>query len=44
LKGEEPYKGQVMIVQKSFHLLGVVGFESEKYAENLLGDFVNSVK
>jgi hypothetical protein len=44
LKGEDPYKGQVIVVQKSFYLLGVVGFEKERYAENLLGDFVNSVK
>ena len=44
LKGEDRYKGQVFIVQKSFYLLGVVGYEREKYAENLLGDFVNSVK
>ena len=44
LKGEDRYKGQVFIVQKSFYLLGVVGFERERYTEDLLGDFVKSVK
>ena len=30
LKGEDPYQGKVMVVQKGFYLLGVVGFEEEE--------------
>ena len=44
LKGEDPYQGKVMVVQKGFYLLGVVGFEKEEDGENLLAEFVREVK
>ena len=44
LKGEDPYQGKVMVVQKGFYLLGVVGFEKEEEGENLLAEFVREVK
>jgi len=44
LKGEDPYQGKVMVVQKGFYLLGAVGFEKEEDGENRLAEFVREVK
>lgn len=44
LKGEDPYQGKVIVLQKGFYLLGVVGFEKEENAENLLTEFIKSIK
>jgi hypothetical protein len=44
LKGEDPYQGKVMVVQKGFYLLGVVGFEKEEDGENRLAEFMGNVK
>lgn len=44
LKGEDPYQGKVMILQKGFYLLGGVGFEKEEDAVNRLAEFVKNVK
>ncbi|OGP95318.1 MAG: hypothetical protein A2157_14785 [Deltaproteobacteria bacterium RBG_16_47_11] len=44
LKGEDPYQGKVMVLQKGFYLLGVVGFEKEEDGENRLAEFVKNVK
>jgi len=44
LKGEDPYQGKFIVLQKGFYLLGAVGFEKEEYAENLLAEFVKNVK
>jgi len=44
LKGEDPYQGKVMVVQKGFYLLGAVGFEKEKDGEDLLAEFMREVK
>jgi len=44
LKGEDPYQGKVMVVQKGFYLLGVVGFEKGEEGENLLAEFMREVK
>ena len=44
LKGEDPYQGKVIVLQKGFYLLGVVGFEKEEEAENRLAEFVKNVK
>jgi hypothetical protein len=44
LKGEDPYQGKVMVVQKGFYLVGVVGFEKEEEGENLLTEFMREVK
>jgi hypothetical protein len=44
LKGEDPYQGKVIILQKGFYLLGVIGFEKEEDAENRLKEFSEKVK
>ena len=44
LKGEDPYQGKVIVIQKGFHLLGAVGFEKEEDAENRLAEFIKNVK
>ena len=44
LKGEDPYQGKVIVLQKGFYLLGVAGFEKEKEAENRLAEFMKNVK
>jgi hypothetical protein len=44
LKGEDPYQGKVIVLQKGFYLLGIVGFEKEEEAENRLAEFVKNVK
>jgi hypothetical protein len=44
LKGEDPYQGKVIVLQKGFYLLGVVGFEKEEVGENRLAEFMKNVK
>jgi Family of unknown function (DUF6599) len=44
LKGEDPYQGKVLVHQKGFYLLGVVGFEKEEDGENRLAEFTREVK
>jgi len=44
LKGEDLYQGKVIVLQKGFYLLGIVGFEKEEEAENRLAEFVKNVK
>ena len=44
LKGEDPYQGKVMVVQKGSYLLGIVGFEEEEDGENRLAEFMRKVK
>jgi len=44
LKGEDPYHGKVIVLQKGFYLLGVVGFEKEEDGENRLAEFMREVK
>ena len=44
LKGEDPYQGKVMVVQKGPYLLGIVGFEKEEDGENRLAEFMKKVK
>ena len=44
LKGEDPYQGKVIVLQKGFYLLGAVGFEKEEDAENRLAEFIKNVK
>lgn len=43
-KGEDPYQGKVIVLQKGFYLLGAVGFEKEEDAENRLAEFMKNVK
>ncbi len=44
LKGEDPYQGKVIVVHKGSYLVGVVGFEKEEYAENLLTEFMRNIR
>jgi hypothetical protein len=44
LKGEDPYQGKIIVLQKGFYLLGAVGFEKEEEAENRLAEFMKNVK
>jgi hypothetical protein len=44
LKGEDPYQGKVIVLQKGFYLLGVVGFEREEEGEARLMEFLKRVK
>jgi hypothetical protein len=44
LKGEDPYHGKLIVLQKGFYLVGVVGFEKEEDGENRLAEFVKKVK
>jgi hypothetical protein len=43
-RGEDPYQGNVIILQKRSYLLGVIGFEQEKDAENHLAQFMKNIK
>jgi hypothetical protein len=43
LRGEDPYQGKVIVLQKGFYLLGVVGFQKEE-GENRLAEFIKAVK
>ena len=44
LKGEDPYRGKVIVVSKGFYLAGIIGFENVKSAENLLEVFVKNIQ
>ena len=44
LKGEDPYQGKVIVLQKGFYLLGVAGFEKEEEGEARLMEFLKRVK
>jgi hypothetical protein len=43
-RGEDPYKGRIIGLQKGPYVLGAVGFEREGEAENLLADFLKNIK
>ncbi len=44
LKGEDTYKGKIIVLQKGFYLAGAIGFENDKYAEDRLAEFVTQIK
>jgi hypothetical protein len=44
LKGEDPYRGKVIVVSKGFYLAGMIGFENLKRAEKLLEEFVKIIE
>ena len=44
LRGEDPYRGKVIVVPKGFYLAGIVGFQNLKSAENLLQEFVKNIQ
>ena len=43
-RGEDPYQGNVIILQKGSYLLGVIGFGKGKDAENRLKEFIEKAK
>ena len=43
-RGEDPYKGQIIMMQKGPYLLGVLGFEREEEGESLLKELIKNVK
>mgnify|MGYP001029502710 CR=1 FL=1 len=43
-KGGDPYHGKLIVLQKGFYLVGVVGFEKEEYAKNLLTEFMRNIR
>jgi hypothetical protein len=44
LKGEDPYRGKVILVAKGLHLAGVIGFGNDKDGENLLTAFLRNIR
>lgn len=44
LKGEDAYRGKVIIVPKGLYLTGVVGFKDDRNSENLLVEFIQNIK
>jgi hypothetical protein len=44
LKGEDPYQGRVIIVQKGQYLLGIAGFEKEKTVEDHFKEFIRNTR
>jgi hypothetical protein len=44
LRGEDPYRGKVILVPKGFYLAGIIGFENLKSAEKLLEEFVKNIR
>ncbi len=44
LRGEDPYKGKVLVVQKRVHLAGIAGFENEKEAEDRLEEMLKKIR
>lgn len=43
-RGEDPYKGKIIGLQKGPHLLGATGFEREKDAEDLMAEFLKRIE
>jgi hypothetical protein len=44
LIGEDPYRGKVIVVPKSFYLAGIIGFENVESAEKLLEEFIKNIR
>ena len=44
LKGEDPNRGKVIVVQKAFYLVGITGFNSVGHAEKLLEEFIKNIQ
>jgi hypothetical protein len=44
LKGEDPYQGQVLIVPKGSHLLGIAGFEKEESVEDRFKELIKNTR
>jgi hypothetical protein len=44
LKGEDPYRGKILLVPKGNYLLGAAGFKDDKEAENRLAEFIKNMR
>jgi hypothetical protein len=44
IRGEDPYQGKVLVLQKGVYLLGMVDFEKEDESEKVLFEFARNVK
>ena len=44
LRGEDPYKGNVFVVQKGPYLVGIAGFTGEREARNRLEKLLGNIK
>ena len=44
LRGEDPYRGKIILVPKGFYLAGIIGFENVKNAEKLLEELVKNIR
>jgi len=44
IRGEDAYRGHVIIMQKGAYLLGVVGFKKKEERESLLKEFLKNIK
>jgi hypothetical protein len=44
LRGEDPYRGKVILVPKGFYLAGIIGFDNVRNAEKLLEELVKNIR
>jgi len=44
LKGEDPYRGRILIVPKGNYLVGAAGFKNDKEAEDRLAELIKNMK
>lgn len=44
LRGEDPYRGKIILVPKGFYLAGIIGFDNVRNAEKLLEELVNNIR
>jgi hypothetical protein len=44
LTGEDPYQGEIIILQKDFYLLGAVGFRTKEDGKSRLAEFIKNIK
>ena len=44
LRGEDPYRGKIILVPKGFYLAGIIGFDNVRTAEKLLEELVKNIR
>ena len=44
LRGEDPYRGKIILVPKGFYLAGIIGFDNVTNAEKLLEELVKNIR
>ncbi len=42
--GKDPYQGKTIVTQRGPYLVGVVGFENDREAEERLAELVNEIR